>query len=296
MKNITKYLLLAIFPLIIFLYIFYDVCYIAPKSYVIRNEILSSDLIDPQIEDLKIAFFTDLEYGKNMDNFRLEKIVSTINSTNCDVVLFGGDLIGEGIYLNNIQKENLIENLSNIQAPLGKFAVLGDNDQINQSVQKEIEEIFAPANFEVLHNSYKAIRNKKSASISLIGLDNEINGDINHLNAFENVPNNNYSLVLCHTPDTITNIDENKVDYFICGHTHGGQFNLLFYSYYSPEAATTFTKGKHQFNESFIVDISNGVGTAKKDIRFLAKQEIVVYTFKHIEKEESLTIEDIKND
>ena len=299
MKKTTQISILVILALVIGLYFFYDVKYISPKKYVTRHETLSSEYINDNIEDLKVLFFSDLEYGEFVDNERLTSLVKIINDNNPDVVLFGGDLVGEKVILNDTQKNELTTQLQNIKAPLGKFAVLGDNDAAIESIKTDVETILLNSEFEVLHNTHKTLRNNSPAAINIIGLDNIINGDKNYENAFSNISTSSYTLVFCHTPDSALEIDETKTNYFISGHSHGGQINFLFYSYYTPEGAVEFSKGKKNINNNFIVDVSNGVGTTQKDFRISSNAEVVLFNFAHedpIPEEIDITELENKND
>ena len=281
MKKTTQISILVILALVIGLYFFYDVKYVSPKKYVTRHETLASEYINGNIEDLKVLFFSDLEYGEFVDNERLTSLVKIINDNNPDVVLFGGDLVGEKVILNETQKNELLTELKKIKAPLGKFAVLGDNDASLENIKSDVESILLNSDFEVLHNTHKTIRNNSSDAINIIGLDNIINGDKNYENAFSNISSSSYTLVFAHTPDTALQIDELKTNYFISGHSHGGQINFLFYSYYTPEGSSEFSKGKKNINDNYIVDVSNGVGTTKKDFRIASSAEVVLFTFAH---------------
>lgn len=294
MKKSTLIATLSSILTILILYTLIDASFVAPKKCMIRNELLSSNEIDEQLNDIKITYFSDVEYGEFIDGIRLEKITNIINSTNSDIVLFGGDLIGESIILNNEQKDRIVEHLSNIKAPLGKFAVLGDNDCYNEQIKNDIENILIKADFEILHNESLTIRNKDAHGFNIIGVENGINSNVSLDTAYENISANSYTLVFGHTPDVALDLNEEKTDYYISGHSHGGQMNFLFYSLYHPENTNIFFRGKKNYNENFIVDVSSGVGTTKKDIRLGANAEIVLFTLQHEEIEEvPITIQDL---
>ena len=244
MKKSTLIAILSSILTILILYTLIDASFVAPKKCMIRNEVLSSNEIDEQLNNIKIAYFSDVEYGEYIDGIRLEKIINTINSTDSDIVLFGGDLIGENIILNNEQKDRIIEHLSNIKAPLGKFAVLGDNDCYNEQIKSEIESILLKSDFEILHNASLTIRNKDSHGLNLIGVENGINSNVSLDTAYESINANSYTLVFGHTPDVALDLDKEKTDYYISGHSHGGQMNFVLYSLYHPEKADTFFSGK----------------------------------------------------
>ena len=73
---------------------------------------------------------------------------------------------------------------------------------------------------------------------------------------------------------------------FLTGHSHGGQIYWLFGAYYTPAGAEQYFRGKSEVSNSFTLDITNGVGTTGKDVRFLANAEIVSYKLKCTKKSE----------
>ena len=105
-----------------------------------------------------------------MDVYRLEKLVNLINNSGADVVIFGGDLFHSDT-VNSINYES-IQNvktlLKEIKAPLGKFAVYGDQDHNNLDI---VNETLFDSDFEVINNNNIKLRNKGSQSINIVGID-----------------------------------------------------------------------------------------------------------------------------
>ena len=92
-------------------------------------------------------------------------------------------------------------------------------------------------------------------------------------------------MTVCHTPDSADLVPADLTDYMLAGHSHGGQANLGFIALDTPAMAVSYLAGKHVIRESFTLDISSGVGTTIKNVRFMTGNEIVVYRFIHEEKE-----------
>ena len=74
------------------LFLYLNVTVINPKTITIRRETMISDRIPASLNEIKIVFFSDIHYGKYVDQARLKKIIETVNTQSPDVVLFGGDL------------------------------------------------------------------------------------------------------------------------------------------------------------------------------------------------------------
>ena len=61
-------------------------------------------------------------YNEETDHKQIEKVISKINYTNPDIVIFTGDLISNKYTLSHDEKEFLIEKLSDIKASINKIA------------------------------------------------------------------------------------------------------------------------------------------------------------------------------
>ena len=169
---------------------------------------------------------SDIKYNGFMGKDRLTKMINELNDANCDIVLFGGDMFD-----NPATKEpdsavvkELTDILKSIQAPLGKFAVLGDQDQVNDDVKNIVSDILYQSNFEILTNQAIRIRNHTKNSITLVGIDSLINGNPNPDSAFKTISEDEYNIVLTHCPDLISSADfnSNYVDAMFAGHSLGG--------------------------------------------------------------------------
>lgn len=250
---------------------------LAPKRITSRNVTLSSEEIPRQMDDVKILFFSDLEYGTFMNEERLENLCTIIRNAGADTVVFGGDLFDYDAEVNETAVQLLTEKLKAIKAPLGKFAVLGDNDHKSEDMVNTVTSILNEAGFEILNNRSVRIHNKEAQSIALVGLDNGLNGMQDIESAYANVSSAGYVITVCHTPDTASKVPADLTDYFLAGHSHGGQVYYIFGASYTPAMATEYMRGIHTVHDIFTLDITNGVGTTGSDVRFLSYPEVVLY-------------------
>jgi predicted MPP superfamily phosphohydrolase len=138
-------------------------------------------------------------------------------------------------------------------------------------------DVMDASDFEILDNESVLLRNGGSQSITLVGLDNGLNGITAAEAAYENVSAGSYVIAVCHTPDSAGKVPGDLTDYFLAGHSHGGQAYFFFTAEYTPPKATEYLRGKHNVNGRFILDITNGTGTTGRDVRFLSDAEIVLY-------------------
>ena len=274
MKQIQKILLILgiIFGLI--LYLLVDAFLLSPSKFTVRYQTLTSNKIPQDLNNTKILYVSDIYYGNHMNQSRLQKLVDTINRIAPDAVVFGGDIYAPNATITAESDDEIKTALTSIKAPLGKFAVLGDQDCATADIKSHVLSILQTSNFEVISNSSVSIHNGSSGFITLVGLENELNSTPDVNTAYANVSSDNYVITVCHTPDTASLVPLDTTDYFLAGHSLGGQ------AYYAPEKAVNYLRGKHLIQNSFMLDITNGVGTIGVDMRFLSPAEVVCYTLK----------------
>ncbi len=287
MKHTTKILMGILVVIALILYTLYGAFFSAPKRITVRNEVLSSDKIPSSMDGVKITFFSDMEYGLFVDEERLNTLVTTINNTASDIVIFGGDLFEETVTPDETMTASISDALSSIEAPLGKFAVYGDNDRRDETMLTSVDTILKNGNFEVLNNTSIALRNRSNGSISLVGIDNTINGTPDTTAAYQNVSHSNYVIAVSHVPSIVDELPSDLTDYCLAGHTHGGQVWWFFNSLYAPVGSEEYLRGKETTSSGIVLDITNGTGTTSKDVRFLSDAEIVCYTLESTETQTS---------
>ena len=292
-NTVTKILIVILSCLVVIGGMVADALWLAPDRLNIRQETIADEKIPESLNDLRICYFTDLDYGLFVDEQRVIKITEQINAAGADIVIFGGDLYEDTITPDETGNAILTSALASIQAPYGKFAVYGDHDNDTPEHQAMIDAIYHAAGFEVINDASLSLHKGTSASITLVGLNHGMNEPADIQSAYANVSANNLVLTVCHTPDSADLVPADLTDYMLAGHSHGGQANLGFIALDTPALAVSYLAGKHQIRESFFLDISSGVGTTIKNVRFMTGNEIVIYRFVHhtTQNDESKTTE-----
>ncbi len=263
-----------------------DSFFVAPDRFITRHVTIDNEQIPEQLDNMNILFFSDLKYGIYMNEERLNKLVDTINASGADVVLFGGDIYGDSVTVDDHSTSLITKAFSNIQAKYGKFAVYGDIDGASDVMKSTVNAIYDASDFEVIQNTSFQIHKNGSQFITVVGLDNGIDGTKDIDGAYSNVSKDSYVMTLCHTPDTVNEVPKDLTDYFLAGHSLGGQANFIFTSFYEPACATQYLRGKHLIDNTFTLDITNGTGTVNQDVRLFTPAEVVVYTLKMTQKKE----------
>ncbi len=251
--------------------------YLGPTALQVENIKIESSQIPASFTGVRIGYFSDIYYLEYMDKERLEDMFETIEQSQVDILLFGGDVFSNPLD-PNIDADTINEitqMLSDLDAPLGKFYVMGDIDNTNTSL---IQTIMYNAGFEGLYNANVKLHNGKNESITLIALDNDVNGNVAIETAFANTSADNFNILLTHTPDNFSQVSLDIVDLGIGGHTLGEQTPIPFLNNITEiESKTRYTSGEyHENNTTFYVN--NGLGTTNSDFRLFSPPQFHVFT------------------
>lgn len=259
--------------IIVVLFILYGF-FINTNGLTIKEYNIETANLSNSFSGFKIVHFSDLLYGSTQNIDDLKNITKRINEMNADIIIFTGDLIANSVSLTEEEKDNITEELKNIDCTLYKYAIIGDNDKANISLY---EEIMSNSDFNILNDDYTYLFYKDINPIKIIGLSNLDN--INKLlNNEENITPN-YTIVLTHYPDNINSLPTNEIDLVLTGHSLGGQIKLPFVgSLIKRDGAKLYIDDYYEVNDTKLF-VSSGLGTEKIKFRTFNKPSINVYRF-----------------
>jgi predicted MPP superfamily phosphohydrolase len=281
MKTTTKILIVLAMIVGLCGFVALDATQFAPTRFSTRYVELSSADIPEDLSGMNILYFSDLDYGTFMKEQRLQTLIDKINSLSPDVIIFGGDLYNTEANMSEADNAVLTKAFASLKADYGKFAVYGDSDDRSADMLASVNAIYTASGFEVLNNKAVTLHKKSSASISLAGLDNCVNGKPDVTGLYSTLSRDSYVIAVAHTPDSALTVPADITDYFLAGHSHGGQIYYFFGALYQPAGAEQYLRGKQTISDAFTLDITNGVGTKIKDVRLLSNAEVVMYQLKH---------------
>ncbi len=240
---------------------------ILPSKISYLNKTITSTKIPATFKDIKIAYFSDLDIKDENDIDRLQSLVNGINDRQADIIVFGGDLFDTTIY----EKEKVISILSLLKGPMGKFAVLGENDYSDLTNTITILE---DSGFEPLRNVSRPIYSNDSY-ITFVGLENTGNID----NILDVKYADTFKFAFVHHPDYFADIKNSSIDITVAGHSHGGYIYLPFIGSLSTiEGAKTYYHGTYTENNKQLF-VSSGIGMeSDKQIRFGTSSDVYIFT------------------
>ena len=276
-KKVKKSIKVIIVILIIIASLFFINKFVATKKIIVKEKRIVNKKIPDNFSGIKIIQFSDLKYGSNIFIKDLSNIVNLINSKKPDIVLFTGDLVDNDYKLSKKDKETLIKNLSKIKSKMGKYAVFGNEDNLDYNI------ILNQSNFTLLNNSHDLIYKDGQTPILLVGIASLLNNnsDIKKAFSFQDKKLNYYdfyTIVMFHEPDLADEILKNyDVDLLLAGHSHNGYTSIPFINkYIKIDGATKYYKNYYQLNDTDFY-ISSGLGTDGIGVRFLCHPSINLF-------------------
>lgn len=284
MNKSKKVLGLVILSIILIIAaIIYDGFNYAPARIKVSYQTVKSDKLHKDLEMLQIAFISDIHYNNFMDAKRFENVVKKINDANPDVIIFLGDLIDEENSHNLSDEiiEKLISQLKKMNAKYGKFAVLGEADYQNQLIEETVVDILFKSEFEIMRNEMYKLSQGTKQTFQLVGIDSPLNKKDDIKKAYENISDQQFTLTIVHTPDTVNVLPQTQTDLVVAGHSHGGQVKIpLLGQLYNKKLAEEYYSGLYNVG-AIKLYVTNGVGTSNKDVRIFAPAEITIFTLKN---------------
>ena len=251
--------------------IYYYARYVGTTGLVIKEYSVINEKIPESFHGFKIVQFSDTHYGMTTFNDELKNMVSKINILNPDIVVFTGDLVDYHYNLNDDEKNDIINILSEIDASLGVYAVTGNHDQ-----NVSYEGILSGSNINLLKNKYEYIYNGTSEKIMLIGLDDYLEGTLDLDAAFSYEDDTSYKILLAHEPDVYDKLTK-VPDLMLAGHSHNGQVRIpLAGAIYKTIGAKKYYDPEYSLGDTKMY-ISGGVGTSKYKVRLFDRPSISLY-------------------
>jgi len=211
--------------------------------YRVREEIVSFPDLPEAFNGFKITQLSDIHSGSLSDMKRVRKGIELANAQNSDLVLFTGDLVNN----RASEMEPWVSEFNRLQAPFGKFSVLGNHDYGDyvqwDSVESKIsnlnrlKEIHHEMGFKLLLNESIAIE-KQGDRISLIGVENWGKGGFHQYGdlakATIGLDKDTFKILMSHDPshwDHVTLDHDQHVHLTLAGHTHGMQFGIELFGF-----------------------------------------------------------------
>jgi len=222
----------------------------------------------------KLVHFSDVHLGHYCEPKDLQQITEQIAAEVPDLICFTGDIVDEGTRVLS----SVVPILSELQAPFGKYAVLGNHDYRARE-QQVIRHAWAASGFEVLDNRNIRLR-KNDDELFIAGIDDALHGVPNLAQALTGIPVGKAVILLAHEPDFADEAAQHPISLQLSGHSHGGQVRLPFIGHLlTPKLARKYVQGLYQVGpHSMYVYTNRGLGTTILPVRLFCRPELTILT------------------
>ncbi len=227
-----------------------------------------------EYKTLKIVAASDIHLGTIIGPRKTNKLVTTINSLNPDIILFAGDVVDED--LKPVIEQNLGKNLLKLKAPLGIYAITGNHEYIGGAEQavKYLEEhgvqMIRDSSILINDSFYLCGREDRDKNSFTTTPRKQVAELTNSLDKTKPI------LLLDHQPYHLDVAEQAGIDLQISGHTHHGQLWPL--GYITKKIFEVSSGYKKKGNSHFY--ISTGFGTWGPPVRIGNRPEILEFTLK----------------
>ncbi|WP_318614273.1 metallophosphoesterase [Sporosarcina sp. YIM B06819] len=242
-----------------------------------------SDKLPADFDHYKIIQLSDLHDAEFGDHH--EQVVNKVTMLAPNAIFITGDFIDSNRY-NLEQSLVLVEELQSV-APM--YYVTG-NHEIATNDTERIKGALENLGVKVLSDEAEIITSSEGNAIAIGGIEDPMSSSLDDneaveasiRQAFEQVPDEVFKLLLSHRPEQFEVYAERGIDVTFSGHAHGGQFRIPgLGGLVAPGQGwfPVYTSGVHDNNGSRMI-VSRGLGNSIIPIRIFNQPEIVVVTLR----------------
>lgn len=219
----------------------------------------------PALAGMKLAFFSDIHASPRFSDAAMEALLARVAALGADIVCIGGDFAEDEESL-----ARLLRFFPLLSPPLGVYACLGNNDRELPGFARMLE-----GHARLLVNGSVLLE-----GLRLGGVDERKHG---HPRPEAIFPHDGASarVLLSHYPVACDFGVGARPDLQLCGHTHGGQFNVLGitpYTFFFEPRRHAWVSGECTLGGVRTI-VSNGIGMSRVTLRVGAPPQVHLVRF-----------------
>lgn len=228
--------------------------------------------LTPDLEGLRIAVLSDLHVDPGQPRWFVPDALARVRESKPDLIVLPGDFVsGDWRHLEGVRKQ-----LAGLSAPLGVYACLGNHDWFMER-GPHVRGILEQAGIRVLTD--EAVPLPGHSGSWLIGLDvyGPGHGDLDDATAQR--AEDDFAIVLSHTPDAVLAASRLGIDLVVSGHNHGGQVCLPFLGapIVPSDLGPRFASGLFDVNGTRLF-VTRGLGSHPDTMRFRCPPQVALLT------------------
>jgi predicted MPP superfamily phosphohydrolase len=250
--------------------------YIEPQRLVVTRERLRTAKWRPG-PALRLAHFGDLHMERTTGRER--KLLNALHRASPDIILISGDFLSYSYVDDREAWLAARQVLSEVDAPLGVFAVSGSPPVDSEEA---LQFIFEGTRVRWLKDELVTIRHGPN-ELALIGISctHKPFLDAPRLEALRRGEDTRFTVLLYHSPDLAPEAASLGIDLQLSGHTHGGQVRLPFFGALYPSSlyGKRLEIGRRQIG-AMTLYVTRGLGLEGKGaprVRFLSAPEVTLW-------------------
>lgn len=240
----------------------------------------------PQAFDgFTIAQLSDFHYEPHFSALPIRQAVEMVNGLHPDLIVLTGDFVT--VQMFDYRSHNApqsassaapcAEILQRLQAPMGKFAILGNHDVAADPAH--VTSALRAHDIPVLLNRSIPLE-RASSRIWLAGIDDALESQPDLGEALHRVPLDEAVVLLSHEPDFADVAALSPVDLQLSGHSHGGQIWIPgIGAPWLPRLARKYPRGLRQIGRLTLYT-NIGIGTIRAPIRLNCPPEVTLITLR----------------
>ena len=230
------------------------------------------------LRGLRAVFAADVHVLRRTTSDQLNALAGRIAALSPDLLLLGGDY-GD----RSEDAVRLFDALAAVRPPLGSYGVIGNNDA--EAWDGRLEALcgcMSNAGVKLLINNATRLE-IGGGTLWIAGVDEYKHGRPDPSGLYPEAPvQGGYRILLSHYPV----MPDPAPDLMLCGHTHGGQFNLLgvtpfalgFERLRPPRVHALAVSGLHDIGGMKLL-VSKGIGASRLQFRAGVQPEIDLLVF-----------------
>lgn len=261
------------------------------RHFIVKENTIYIDDLPEAFDGYRILQFSDFHAGAfHMGHESdVEEIVRLINSQNCDVIFFTGDLVT----IKAQELDGFEDQLSKLKAPDGVISIMGNHDynlyQRNNTMAQhraDTQDLIRrqkKLGWNLLLNDHTYLY-RGNDSIAVVGVENDgiaprfpEYGDLGKAQA--GVDSSVFKVLLSHDPTHWRRkvLPNTNIKLMLAGHTHAGQFKIFGWS----PVALVYNEWSGLYEESGrFLYVNEGVGCVPVPYRIGAWPEVSIITLR----------------
>ena len=251
--------------LMVCLYGLYEAEKLAPiKTY----DIFSEKIKTPK----KIVMMADLHIDQDVAPKKIKKLVDKVNALDADAIVLVGDLIDN----TPAKLYKQMEELKKLKAKKDVYFVLGNHEFYAGAFNWSIK--LAQMGFIFLNNTGQKMENSEIFISGIPDINSAEYGGIKVKldNALYGAKQEDYVIMLSHTPKILAEMNKDNIDLQLSGHTHGGQ--IYPFHYLAKQNNDGHLAGFYK-EKGIKLYVTRGTRYWGVPMRILAPSEITVFNF-----------------